>query len=360
MSTPQSGTLPGSGTLLVLSIQVRDSQLVSISDKVCLMTSGTDLSFAEKENFVPFLFFFMGREWPGKRRKPFRHQLVSPVWYEKQPSTWSGGRGSRWSACRGHTLQPPLHWTHRSPKGPDNSPKSRWKRNEKLPASIKEVKYKNDHFYLSFENYIENNMPCCGREIQNTHLSRCPIPKKHFVCGLKIPPPHLVEEQSWPPRLESSSQMQASSCWALALGAASGQRPPIHFHFPGLKRLLQTSGPQQNELKHIRPAPPAQRLTTPGFQTPPHQWAAAQDSPASPSALAFLLSTESLSQVALLPKSGRTVRLLLLTILSLQGVSKLAYLRASFVEILLPDIIAGPSRHFLLPLIANCLIWNPS
>lgn len=72
MSTPQSETLPGSATLLVLSIQVRDSQLVSISDKVCLMTSGTDLSFAEKENFVPFLFFFYGERMARKEEEAFQ------------------------------------------------------------------------------------------------------------------------------------------------------------------------------------------------------------------------------------------------------------------------------------------------
>lgn len=46
---------------VALSIQIRDSQLVLISDEVCLMISGADLSFSEKENFVPFLLF-MGRD----------------------------------------------------------------------------------------------------------------------------------------------------------------------------------------------------------------------------------------------------------------------------------------------------------
>lgn len=280
--------------------------------QVCLMISGTDLSFSKKTLCLFFSFCGERREWPGKGGKPFRHQLVSLCGMRRSPSTWSGGRGRRWSACRGHALQPPLRSTHRSPKGPDNSPKSRWKRNDKLPASIKEVKYKNDHFYLSFENYIESNMPCCGMEIQNTHLSRCLIPKKHFVCGLKIP--HTPRWRAILATLTAEQLTDAGQAAAglLLLGllvdrdlpSTSTSQDSKDYHKPlDLSAIRDTTSLSKTSwsIYACPSCPPLKHTSLPDLHLSSEQ--VAQNSPASSRALAFLTNTESLSQTALLLKS---------------------------------------------------------
>lgn len=60
------------------------------------MISGADLSFSEKENFVPFLFFLWGetREWPGKEEEAFETPVGVAVWNEEKPEhlVWREGQ----------------------------------------------------------------------------------------------------------------------------------------------------------------------------------------------------------------------------------------------------------------------------